>query len=145
MGIRREISGNDVLLAIDPAAGTNYNLIVCLTSNSLERTTAVIDAGSKCGPNLLPGVQTITMPFAFYDVLDTANGEISEEALHPLWAGSTTISWKFGKVTPEEGDVTYTGLGYISDLKTTAAQNQPTSTTGTISVQGTITQTRTGS
>lgn len=145
MGTRRQIAGKDIILAIDPAAGTNYDLIVCLTSNSLERTTAVIDAGSKCGPELLPGIQSITMPFAFNDVFDTANGEISESALHPLWASSQTISWKFGPVTPVAGDVTYTGLGYISDLKTTAANNQQVQTTGTISVQGNITQTITAS
>lgn len=145
MGTRRPAQGSDIVLAIDPAAGTNYILIVCLTSNSLERTTAVIDAGSKCGPSLLPGVQTISLPFTFNDMFDTANGEISEEALHPLWASSQTITWKFGKLIPAAGDVTYTGAGYISDLKTTAALNQPVQTTGTVSVQGSITQTRTGS
>jgi hypothetical protein len=145
MGIRRQIAGSDIILAIDPNGGTNYYLVVCLTSNSLERTTAVIDAGSKCGPELLPGVQSISMPFAFNDVFDTNNGEISESALHPLWASSATISWKFGPLVAAEGDCTYTGLGYISDLKTTAANNQQVQTTATISVQGSITQTITAS
>lgn len=145
MGIRRPVTGNDIILAIDPAGGTNYYLIVCLTSNSLERTTAVIDAGSKCGPSLLPGVQTVSIPFAFNDMFDTSNGEVSEGDLHPLWASSQTISWKFGKVTPVAGDVTYTGLGYISDLKTTAGLTTPVATTGTISVQGNIVQVKTGS
>lgn len=145
MGIRRPAQGSDIVLAIDPNNGTNYYLIVCLTTNSLERTTAVIDAGSKCGPLLLPGVQSITLPFTFNDMFDTNNGEISESNLHPLWASSQTISWKFGKLIPAAGDVTYTGAGYISDLKTSAALNQPVQTTGTISVQGNITQLITGS
>ena len=145
MGARREISGNDILLAIDPAGGTNYNLIVCLTSNSLERTTNEIDASSKCGPNLLPGTQTIKVPFEFHDVLDTNNGEVSESALHPLWAAKTIISWKFGKVTPAAGDVTYTGTGFIGTLNTVAAQNAPVVTSGSLAIQGSITQTVTGS
>lgn len=142
---KREISGNDILLAIDPDGGTNYILLVCLTQNSLERTTNVIDAASKCGPNKLPGVQDIKVPFTFYDALNTANGEFSETALHPLWANKTTISWKFGPSIPVAGDVTYTGKGFIGQLNTAAAQNAAVTTTGTIEVQGTITQTVTGS
>lgn len=142
---RREISGNDILLLIDPDGGTNFDLIVCLTSNSLERTTQVIDAGSKCGPSKLPGVQSIQVPFTFNDVLQTSNGEISESALHTLWAAKTVFTWKFGKVTPLAGDVTYTGSGFLGSLNTTAAQNQQVSTTSTIEVQGDITQVVTGS
>lgn len=145
MGARREISGNDLLLFIDPAGGTNFILIVCLNSNSIERTTNEIDAGSKCGPSLLPGVRTIKVNFEFIDVLDTTNMEVSESALHPLWQASTIISWKFGKVTPVAGDVTYTGVGFISSLSLTAAKNNPVTTTGTIAVQGDINQTVTGS
>jgi hypothetical protein len=142
---RRQISGIDVLLQIDPMGGTNFNLVVCLTSNSLERTTSVIDASSKCGPEYLPGVRSIQVPFTFNDVLDVNSGEISEYDLHNLWQSQTTISFKYGKLTPAAGDVSYTGKGFISDLKTTDAQNSPSSTSGTISVQGDITQVITGS
>jgi hypothetical protein len=145
MGTRREISGNDILLSIDPDGGTNYKLLVCLTSNSLERTTNVIDAASKCGPNKLPGVQDIKVPFTFYDVLDADAGEVSEDALHPLWANKTTISWKYGPAIPASGDVTYTGIGFIGSLNKADAQNSPSTITGTIEVKGTITQTITGS
>ncbi len=145
MGVRREISGNDLLLFIDPAGGTTWDLIVCLTSNSIERTTNEIDAASKCGPNLLPGTQSIKINFDFHDVLDTANGELSEEQLHVLWAAKTIISFKFGKAIPAAGDVTYTGTGFLGSLNMTAAQNSPVVVTSSIAVQGAITQTRTGS
>lgn len=145
MGLRREISGNDILLRIDPNGGTNFDLIVCLTSNSLERTTQVIDAGSKCGPSKLPGVQSIQVPFAFNDVFDTNSGEISEAALHTLWQAKTIVTFSYGVVTPAAGDVTYTGKGFISDLKKTDAQNAASSATGTLEVQGDITQVVTGS
>lgn len=145
MGARREISGNDILLQIDPLGGTTFDLIVCLTSNSLERTTQVIDAGSKCGPSKLPGVQSITLPFAFNDVLDVATGEISEEDLHDLWANKTIFTWKFGVVTPKAGDVTYTGKGFLGSLSIVAAMNSSANSTSTIEVQGSITKVKTGS
>lgn len=145
MGLRRQISGIDVLLQIDPLGGIAYDLVVCLTSNSLERTTTVIDAASKCGPEKLPGVRSIQIPFAFNDVLDANSGEISESDLHDLWRNQTIISFKYGKLTPEAGDVTYTGKGFISDLKSTAAQNAAAASTATIEVQGDVTQVKTGS
>lgn len=138
--MEHKISGNDVLLYIDPDGGTNYKLIVCLTTNSLERTTNVIDAASKCGPDKLPGVQSIQIPFEFQQVLDTDNGRVSEAALHPLWAAKTTIGWKFGEAVPGPGSVTYTGQAFIGELKTTAAQNAPTVTSSTLEVKGDITQ-----
>lgn len=145
MGLRREISGNDILLFIDPSGGTSYDLVVCLTSNSIDRTTNQIDASSKCGPNLLPGTQQITVPFEFHDVLDTANLELSEADLHTLWAAKTIFSWKFGKAIPAAGDVTYTGIGFLATLNLVAAQNTPVTSSATIAVQGSITQVRTGS
>lgn len=144
-GVRREISGNDIVLSIDPSGGTDYTLLVCLTSNSLERTTNEIDASSKCGPNLLPGTQTIKVPFEFHDVLNTTIDEISEQALHPLWAAKTIITWKFGPISPSVGDVSYTGTGFIGTLNTVAAQNSPVVTSGSLAVQGSITQIVTGS
>ena len=145
MGLRRQISGIDILLQIDPAGGTNYYLIVCLTTNSLERTTTVIDAASKCGPYKVPGVQSIQIPFTFNDVLDTNNGEVSEQALHLLWQNKTVISWKYGPSTPAAGDVTYSGKGFLGDLKRTDAQSSVSSSSCTIEVQNAITQLVTGS
>lgn len=143
--MRREISGTDILLQIDPAGGTDFSLIVCLTTNGLERTTTVIDASSKCGPYYLPGVQAISIPFAFNDVFDVNAGEISEQGLHPIWEAKTVISWKYGPLSPQPGDVSYTGIGFISDLKLSDAQNSASAVTATISVQGNITQVVTGS
>jgi hypothetical protein len=141
----KPISGNDIVLQIDPSGGTGYYLLVCLTSNSLTRTTTVIDAASKCGPYKLAGVQNIQVPFTFYDIINTINGEISEKALHPLWANKTVVGWKYGKATPVAGDVSYVGTGFIGTLNTTAAQNAVVTTSSDIEVQGAITQVITGS
>ncbi len=145
MGQRREISGNTVLLFIDPDNGTNYDLIVCLTSNSLDLTTNQIDASSKCGPSILPGTQTFTAPFEFHDVWDTNNGEISAAALFALLVSKATFSWKFGPAIPAAGDNTYTGHGFLATLNINAAQNTPVSGTGTVAIQGIPVLTVTGS
>lgn len=145
MATTRAVIGGDYVIAIDPLASTNYHLVVCLTSNSLERTSNEIDASSKCGPATLPGAQTIKVPFEFQDVLNLLTGEISEADLHPLWANKTRISWKFGRFTPVADDITYTGFGYITQLNTVAANNAVVTTTATISVDGNITQVKTGS
>ena len=145
MGIRREISGNDILLSIDPLAGTNYTLLVCLNSNSLESTTSVIDAGSKCGPNKLAGTIDNKIALEVIDVLDTTNSELSSEALFELQQAKQIVSWKYGKVTPAAGDVTYTGTGFIASWKNNANKNSPVTTTCDLEIQGNIVKTRTGS
>lgn len=145
MATTRAVIGGDYVIAIDPLGGSNYHLVVCLTSNSLERTSNEIDASSKCGPATLPGAQTIKVPFEFQDVLNLTTTEISEGDLHPLWANKTQFTWKFGRFVPLPDDISYYGAGYLTQLNTVAANNAVVTTTATISVNGTITQVKTGS
>ncbi len=142
---RREISGNDILLKIDPLGGTNYVLLVCLNSNSIESTTSVIDAGSKCGPNKLPGVLDNKIQLEIIDVLDVASGEISSSELFLLQQAKTVFSWYYGPMTPVAEDVSYTGTGFLASWNNVAAKNTPVVTTCTLEIQGNITQTVTGS
>jgi hypothetical protein len=136
----RKVNGKDILLFIDPDGGTDYQTIVCLTSNSKKLTTAILDAASKCGPDSQPGAQTISVDFTGQVVVDPDAEKISEAGLYPLWSASTEIGWKIGPATPVEGDVSYTGQGFISDLSDTYDMNGSTFT-GTIAVSGTPTQT----
>jgi predicted secreted protein len=137
----RNLSGTDLLLFIDPAGGTAYDTVVCLTRQSLKRTTSTIDAASKCGPNKLPGVQEISVEFEGLQTLDAASGKVSEAGLHDLWANKTIFSWKYGEATPSTGSVTYTGTGFISDLQNSGEDKSAASFTATLAVQGSITQT----
>ncbi len=145
MGARREISGNTILLSIDPNNGTDYKLVVCLTSNSLNFATNQIDASSKCGPSILPGTQTFTAPFEFHDVLDTTNSEISAEALYALLISKATFSWRWGAAIPAAGDVVWTGNGFLATLNLVAAQNTPVTGSGEIAIQGIPLAVKTGS
>lgn len=141
----RKISGVDKLLFIDPNGGTNYDLVVCLTSQSLERTTNTIDAASKCGPDKLPGAQEITVNFEGQEVLSPDANRISEADLHDLWENKTTIGWKYGVATPADGDVSYSGQGFISDLTADSGMDDPSTFNATIAVKGAITKTIEGS
>lgn len=136
----RKISGVDKLLFIDPAGGTDYSLVVCLTSQSLERTTNTIDAASKCGPDKLAGSQEITVNFEGQEVVSPDVNRVSEGDLHDLWADKTVIGWKYGVATPTDGDVSYVGTGFISDLSSDSGMDDPSTFTATIGVKGAITK-----
>ena len=136
----RKINGKDILLFIDPAGGTSYKTVICLTDNSKKLATAIVDAASKCGPDSSPGAQTITVDFTGQVVVLPDVGQVAEADLFPLWQNSTVIGWKMGTATPVVGDVTYTGSGFISDLSDTYSMSGATFT-GTIAVSGNLVQT----
>lgn len=137
---QRKVNGKDILLFIDPAGGTDYKTLVCLTSNSINRTTSIIDSASKCGPDSQAGAQTVTVPFTGQVVVAPDTGKISEGDLEDLWNDSTQIGWKVGPVIPVYGDVIREGIGFISDLSDTYDMNGATFT-GTIAVSGSVTKT----
>lgn len=138
---QRTVNGKDILLFIDPSGGTDYKTIVCLTDNSLTRTTGIESANSKCGPDSGPGDQTQSISFAGQIVYEAETGKIASHSMHSLWSSSTSISWKMSTATPVSGDVVYSGAGWISELTEGAPVNGRATFSGTISVTGTITQT----
>lgn len=133
------VTGDDMYLFIDLSGGTtNYDTVVCLTSKSIKRTTSVIDAATQCGPYKLPGAQDVTVDFEGNFMLDPAANRISSSHLHDAWADKRSISWKVAKGVPGDGDVSYTGKGFISDLTDTFGGADPSKFSATIAVQGSI-------
>lgn len=135
----RKISGSDILLFIDPAGGTSYDLVVCLTSQSLSRTTNEIDAKSKCGPDKSPGTQEINIDFEGQVILSPATDRMGIYDLHTLWAAKTIFTWKYGKATPATGDIVYTGSAFLSKLDESAGQDDVATFSGSLGIQGSIT------
>lgn len=132
----RKVAGKDVLLFIDPAGGTNYALVVCLTQNSLNRTASQIDNATKCGPDLGPGAQSATVDFTGVVVYGNDDAtRITEAQLNAAWETGATVGWKMGTATPVAGDAVYTGTGFIADLKADYSMTGATFS-GTIGVQG---------
>lgn len=135
-----KVSGNDVLLFIG-LDGITYNTVVCLTSNSVTRTTNIIDAKSKCGPDKLPGAKDNGISFEGQLMADPSAGRISIDDLDDYWRNTTTIYWRVGKATPIIGDITYSGTGFIAKLDETAALDTPVTFSGEIGVYGIIAKT----
>lgn len=132
----RLVNGKDVLLFIDSAGGTNYDLIVCLTSNSKNIATSVIDSASKCGPSSTAGPTTISIDLAGQIMADPDAGHVSEGDLHDLIIAGTTVGWKLAPAVPVDGDDIYSGTGFFSTLNSTWDMNGATFT-GTLSPDGT--------
>jgi len=133
----REIAGKNLLFFIDPANGTNYSLVVCLTSQSYTRTANVIDATTKCGTKKLNGTKDRTIEIEGQVIYAPDAGRISEGDLDDIFEDDTPIGWKFGQAVPEEGDVIYSGLdGVISNLAITAPLEGITTFTATVQLSG---------
>lgn len=136
-----KIEANSYFLFIDPAGGTAYDNVVCLINHSFAGTTETNDASSMCGPDSSPGDTSATIPFTGFTMLDPATGEISAPDIFTLWQDKTNFAWKIGKATPETGDMTKTGTGYLSAYGENYDNGQKGQFSGTITVTGPVTQT----
>lgn len=135
-----KINGSHYGLFIDPAGGTSWDLIVCLTSQSLNRTTETVDSSSKCGSSSGAGKKSADVSFEGILMLDPDDTHISGGDLHDLWEDSTVFSWKIGRLVPVTNDVTYTGTGYLTSLSDTYPIGDSTFS-GSFAVAGDITKT----
>ena len=135
-----KINGTDVLLFVG-TDGLTYPTVVCLTSQTVSRTTNEIDAKSKCGPDKLPGTKDNGVSFEGQIMADPSAGRVSTDDLDDYWRNATTIYWKVGKAVPVTGDVTYSGTGFISKLDEVFAQDAVATFSGAIGVYGTLSKT----
>jgi predicted secreted protein len=137
-----KLSGKDILLFIDPNGGSAYETVVCLTNQTWQGSTNVIDATSKCGPDSLPGTQSNSISFEGQQLFGITEGagQVSGINLFSLWAAQTTIGWKIVPVEPITGDELLFGTGFISELSKNYNQSDPTTFSGTLSIYGGTTQ-----
>lgn len=131
-----KVAGKNVLLLIDPAGGTSYKTVICLTQNSFSLENAIIDAKSKCGPDNLPGAQTVTVDFSGQIVLSAATGKLGLFDLLELAQAVTTIGWKIARATPVTGDVEIVGTGFLASIKADWQDENPSTFTGSLGIYG---------
>lgn len=134
---QRELRSNDMLLFIG-TDGITYDTVVCLTSNSVARTTAEITTSTKCGPSTAPGAQTNTISFEGVVQVDPDAGKVSAADLIRFWIDQTPIYFKMGVVEPSIGDFTHYGTGFISAISDTYALDSASVFSGTISPDGIV-------
>lgn len=137
----RKVVGTDVLLFLDLAGGTAYDLVVCLTNNTYNATVQEIDAKSKCGPDKLPGTVSFEASFEGQIIIDPAPDRVGIAALYTALTGKTTVGWKIGKVTPVTGDTTYTGTAFISKLDQSFGEDAPSTFSASLGIYGSPVQT----
>ena len=116
-----KVQGGTMLLFIDPAGGTSYDTVVCLTSVGKSDSVTVVDASSACGPDKSPGTVEISYSFEGQHLQDPAGGTISGTDLRTLLRAKTTVGFKISPVTPVTGDEIEEGVGYFSELSSTYA------------------------
>ena len=137
---QRLVEGKNIVFMIDPANGEAYDLVVCLTNNSYERTSATIDASTKCGDRQLAGTKTRTIQIEGEIEVESASGRMSEAELNTLFENDTRFGWLFGPETPVTGDVFYTGIDALITSLTFGAPLEGSATfSGTIALSGTPT------
>ena len=131
------ISGKNMLLFLgeDP---NNLNTVVCLTSNSISRTTAEIDAATKCGPNKSIGDKSNAVTFEGEIVPDPETGSTSLEDMINWWTNDTIIYWRMAMAIPTTGTPIHTGTAFISQLDETYSKDGNGTFTGALGVQGII-------
>jgi hypothetical protein len=136
-----KVQGGTMLLFIDPAGGTAYDTVVCLTSVGKSDSVNVIDAASACGPDKSPGVLDISYTFEGMHLQDPISGKISGTDLRVLLRNKTTIGWKIEPVSPVVGDEIESGTGFLSELSSTYAFDSMGTFSGTLQPIGTPTLT----
>jgi hypothetical protein len=132
-----KVAGGTMLLYIDPAGGTDYDMVVCLTSVSKSDSVTVIDASSACGPDKSPGTLELSYSFEGQHLQDPVSGKISGTSLRQLLRSKTTIGWEIAPENPQTGDEIESGTGYLSELSSTYAFDSVGTFTGTIQPYGT--------
>jgi len=136
-----KVAGGTMLLFIDPAGGSSYDTVVCLTSVSKADSVTVVDASSACGPDKSPGTLELSYSFEGQHLQDPNSGRISGTDLRQLLRSKTTIGWKIAPETPITGDEIESGTGFLSELSSTYAFDSIGTFTGSIQPQGTPTLT----
>ena len=136
-----KVKGGTMLLFIDPAGGTAYDTVVCLTSVGKSDSVNVIDAASACGPDKSPGVLDLSYTFEGQHLQDPTSDKISGSNLRQLLRSKTTIGWKIAPASPAIGDEIETGTGFISELSSTYAFDSVGTFSGTLQAYGTPTLT----
>lgn len=136
----RKVNAKDILLFIDVAGGTNYQVVVCLTEQSFNLATEVIDSATKCGADKAPGNTEYTLDFQGQTLIGEGT-KVSAAVLFTLAQNSTTIGWKIGKAVPVTGDVSYEGQGFISKLDQSWPNTGKATFSASVGIEGVPTQT----
>lgn len=137
-----KVEASTVFLFIDPAGGTDYSSLVCLTNFKFPRKINMINADTMCGPDKKAGTLDIgDITFDGQTFINPSTGEISSVNLHNLLINKTTIGWKIAPAVILPGSETFYGTGVVSGLDNDYSFDKVGSFSGSIGVYGVPVQT----
>lgn len=137
-----KVKASTVFLFVDPAGGTDYNTLVCLTNFKFPKKLSVINADSMCGPDKSPGQLDLgDITFDGQTFIDPATGEISGVNLNTLLINKTTIGWKIAPAVLLPGSESWFGTGFVSGLDDDYSFDKVATFSGSIGIFGTPVQT----
>jgi len=127
-----KVAGGTMLLFIDPTGGTDYDMVVCLTSVGKNNSVNVIDGNTMCGYDKTVGDVTIDYNFEGFHLQNPDTGKISGTSLLELLRNKTKIGFKIAPESLVGGDEIEEGTGYITELSATYSFDAVGSFSGTI-------------
>jgi hypothetical protein len=135
------ISGGTYWLYIDPAGGSNFSNIVCLTDHSFTINNTTSTRQTYCGTKSNPGDQTQSISLNGEIMTDADTGDVSAPDIFSLVQNKTTFTWKISPETVGADDFVKTGSGYFSAYTENYTAADVAKFSATISVDGNVTQT----
>ena len=132
---QNEVNGRDLLVFIDPAGGTSWKSVICLTSNTISNSLTELDATSKCSNKWVPGAKfeaTITGEGFLVDQDTGIATDLGYPELYDLFDSKVTFNVKFGKASANTGEAIYTGSAFITKLDLVAKDDALTTFSITI-------------
>lgn len=134
---QRDVTPKDRFIQIgDGGEPETFLQVVCLTSESFNRTTSALEANTACGQKSQPGTKALSVDIAGTQVLNPDVPTMSIEELDDLWKADTVFNAKLGPLLPAPGDVTRKFKAYITNLvDTTSFDNNFPSFTATLNIQ----------
>lgn len=132
-----KLKGNDVLLQVNmgTALSPDWMDVACITANGIEQSSDEIDAGSKCGPETIPGdISWSGSVEGFYE-LSPSPTQLSGAELIDMAQSQVLYPWRM-----RNPDMTYyRGFdAIISNYSETADYNDIVSFSADLNVKGSM-------
>jgi len=136
---QRKMLGADQVIMIDPAGGTDYKLVICLTEGSFSITNNEIESTTKCGVDTQPGNQKLSLGFNGELMLSPDTPKLGAVSLFQLAHNKTQFGWRKGPAIPVTGDHVIVGKGFFSKYDTTDGSEGAATFSATVGVIGDVT------
>lgn len=120
-----KIGAGKMYLFIDTSGvGTTYDTVVCGKTLSVEDSVGEIDASSQCGPDIQPGILSLSRSFEGQHLADPLTGKVSGAELRQVLYAKTKIAYKISAEVPVTGDVVETGFATITSLSSSYSDTE---------------------